>query len=590
MSKRISLIAVLATMLTFAAAHAAPAAEKRVALVLGMSKYQNVPALTNPARDAAAMGEVFKKAGFDTVDTKLDLTVSGLRREIRDFAAAAADADIAVVYYAGHGIEVSGTNYLIPADARLQSDFDIPDETVSLDRVLQALEPVKRLRLVILDACRDNPFDKSMKRSLGGTRSIGRGLAEVEPTKNTLIAFAAKAGAVAGDGDGANSPFATALMKYLTAPGLDLRLAFGKVRDDVVKTTNSRQEPFMYGSLGGDTVALVPQSVIPADPNAEARKDYEFAAQLGTKEAWASFLAARPTGLYADLARQQAAKLNSAESAGAKADDSIKKAEEQARQKADDFRKQLEAQSKKQAEDDKRAYSEQSKKELEVARQQIADRAQAELNEAKRQVEEAKKQAADAQKQIDDAKKQAVEDARKQVEAAKAEADKAKVASLSPTAGPQPAPAPPVPAMDKTDIARLLQAHLKRVGCDPGNTDGNWNDSSQKALDLFNKSASTSFDVKVASLDSLDGVRAKTSRVCPLVCAKGMKVEGERCVAITCDAGFALSDGVCKKRPDPPERKAVARSEAPARAAPSAPSGGGGGGKCFSFNGKRYCE
>jgi hypothetical protein len=589
MSKRLSLIAVLATMLTFAAAHDARA-EKRVALVLGMSKYQNVPALTNPARDAAAMGEVFKKAGFDTVDTKLDLTVSGLRREIRDFAAAAADADIAVVYYAGHGIEVSGTNYLIPSDARLQSDFDIPDETVSLDRVLQALEPVKRLRLVILDACRDNPFDKSMKRSLGGTRSIGRGLAEVEPAKNTLIAFAAKAGAVASDGDGNNSPFATALMKHIISPGLDLRLAFGKVRDDVVKTTNSRQEPFMYGSLGGDTVALVPQSVIPADPNAEARKDYEFAAQLGTKEAWASFLAARPSGLYADLARQQAAKLKTAESASANADAGIKKAEEQAKQKADEFRKQLEEQSKKQAEDEKRAYTEQSKKDLEVARQQIADRAQAELNDAKRQVEEAKKQAADAQKQIDEAKKQAVEDARKQVEAAKAEAEKAKVASLAPTAGPQPAPTAPVPAMDKTDLARLLQAHLKRVGCDPGNTDGNWNDSSQKALDLFNKSASTSFDVKVASLDSLDGVRAKTSRVCPLVCAKGMKVEGERCVAITCDSGFALSDGVCKKRPDPPERKAVARSEAPARAAPAAPSGGGGGGKCFSFNGKRYCE
>ncbi len=592
MSKRLSLIAVLATMLTFAASHTA-LAEKRVALILGMSKYQNVPALTNPARDAAAMGEVFKKAGFDAVDTKLDLTISGLRREIRDFAAAASDADIAVVYYAGHGIEVDGTNYLIPADARLQSDFDIPDETVSLDRVLQALEPVKRLRLVILDACRDNPFNKSMKRSLGGTRSIGRGLAKVEPTTtDTLIAFAAKAGAVAGDGDGNNSPFATALMKYLTAPGLDLRLAFGKVRDDVIKSTNNRQEPFMYGSLGGDTVALVPQSVIPvADPDAAARKDYEFAAQIGTKQAWGSFLAARPTGLYADLARAQAAKLNSAESAGAKADDGIKKAEEQARLKAEDFRRQLEAQSMKQAEDDKRAYSEQSKKDLEAARQQIAEKAQAELNDAKRQVEEAKKQAADAQRQIDDAKKQAVEDARKQVEAAKAEADKAKVASLSPSAGPQPVPAPPVSVMDQTDIARLLQAHLKRVGCDPGNTDGNWNDSSRKALDLFNKSASASFDVKVASLESLDGVRSKTSRVCPLVCGKGLKVEGDRCVAITCDSGFVLnSDGSCKKRPDPPERKSVARSEAPARAAPAAPAGGGGGGKCFSFNGKRYCE
>lgn len=585
MSRRLGLIAILAAMLSLAASHDA-LAQKRVALVIGMSKYQNVPALTNPARDAAAMGDVFKKAGFDKVDMKLDLTIADMRRQVREFAATAADADVAVVYYAGHGIEVDGSNYLIPADAKLVSDFDIPDETVSLDRILQALEPVKKLRLVILDACRDNPFNKTMKRSLSGSRSIGRGLAKVEPTtSDTLIAFAAKAGAVAGDGDGNNSPFATALIKYITAPGLDLRLAFGRVRDDVLKTTGNRQEPFVYGSLGGETVALVPQSVVPpADPNAEARKDYEFAAQIGSKEAWASFLNARPTGLYADLARAQAAKLNSAEKASANADESIRKAEEQAKQKADDFRKQLEQQAKKQAEDAKRAYTEQSKKDLEAARQQIAEKAQAELNEARRQVEEAKKQAADAQRQIDEARKQAVEDARKQVEAAKA-----KVASLAPSAGAAPAAAPPpVPAMDKADIARLLQAHLKRVGCDPGNTDGNWNDSSQKALDQFNKSARTSFDVKVVSLDSLDGVRAKTGRICPLVCGRGQKAEGDRCVAITCDAGQVLSDGVCKRRPDPPERKASARSEAPARAAPAAPAGGGG--KCFSFNGKRYCE
>lgn len=571
------------------------AADKRVALVIGVSKYQNVPVLANPMRDAAAMGDVFKKAGFDSVTTKLDLTVSDMRRTVREFAASAADADVAVVYYAGHGIEVDGSNYLIPADAKLISDFDIEDETVSLDRILKGLEPVKRLRLVILDACRDNPFNKTMKRSIGGTRSIGRGLAKVEPnTSNTLIAFAAKAGAVAGDGDGANSPFATALLKYITAPGLDLRLAFGRVRDDVLKTTGNRQEPFVYGSLGGETVALVPQSVIPpTDPNAEARKDYEFAAQIGTKKAWESFLAARPTGLYADLARQQAATLQAAEKATATANDSIRKAEEQAKLKADEFKRQLEEQAKKQAEDAKRAYSEQSKKDLEIARQQIADKAQADLNEAKRQVEEAKRQADDARRQIEEAKKQAVEDARRQVEAAKAEAEKNKVASLGPEVGSQSSAAPsPVPTMDQSDIARLLQAHLKRVGCDPGNTDGNWNDGSRKALELFNKNASTSFDVKVASLDSLDGVRVKTSRVCPLVCAKTQKPDGDRCVAITCDSGFVLnSDGSCKKRPEPPARKAVARTETPAARAPAAPSGGGGGGgKCFSFNGKRYCE
>lgn len=590
MSKRFGLITMLAALLMMASAGVA-CAEKRVALVMGVSKYEYVPQLVNPTRDAASVADIFKKAGFDVVEMKRDLSIADMRRAIRDFATATSNADMAVVYYAGHGIEVNGVNYLIPTDARLVTDFDVEDETVSLDRVLKALEPAKKLRLVILDACRENPFQKTMKRSIG-TRAIGRGLAEIEPqSTNTLVAFAAKAGALASDGDGANSPFASALTRHLASPGLDLRLAFGRVRDDVLKTTGNRQEPFVYGSLGGETVALVPQSVAAPDPNAEARKDYEFAAQIGTKQAWESFLAARPSGLYADLARAQFDKLKTAEQARANADDTIRKAEEQAKQKTDDFRRQLEQQAVKQAEDAKRQYSEQSKKDLETARQQVAEQAQRELDEAKRQVEDAKRQAADARKQVEDAKKQAVEDARRQVEAAKTEADKAKVASLAPVAGPQIAPPPPpVPAMDQADIARLLQAHLKRVGCDPGSTDGNWNDGSRKALDQFNKSAETKLDVKLASLDALDAVRAKTSRVCPLVCGRGQKAEGDRCVAVTCGSGFVLnSDGVCKKRPDPPERKPVVRAEARPHA-PAAPSGGGGGGKCFSFNGKRYCE
>src|SRR6202046_1976161 len=119
------------------------------------------------------------------------------------------------------------------------------------------MEPAKQLRLVILDACRDNPFNQTMKRTIGA-RAVGRGLAKVEPeSPNTLIAFAAKAGSTASDGEDSNSPFTTALIKYLPRPGLDLRKAFGFVRDDVLKATNSRQEPYVYGSLGGDDVALV---------------------------------------------------------------------------------------------------------------------------------------------------------------------------------------------------------------------------------------------------------------------------------------------------------------------------------------------
>src|SRR6202041_3562270 len=131
---------------------------------------------------------LFKQAGFDTVNNQRDLGIVDLRRVIREFSETSRDADISVIYYAGHGIEVDGTNYLVPADARLLSDFDVEDETIALDRVLKALDPVKRLRLIILDACRDNPFAKTMKRSVA-SRSIGRGLAQIEPaTSDTLVA------------------------------------------------------------------------------------------------------------------------------------------------------------------------------------------------------------------------------------------------------------------------------------------------------------------------------------------------------------------------------------------------------------------
>jgi len=135
------------------------------------------------------------------------------------------------------------------------------------------------------------------------------------------------------------------------------------------------------------------------------------------------------------------------------------------------------------------------------------------------------------------------------------------------------------------DITRLLQAHLKRIGCDPGNTDGNWDDSSRKALDRFNKNARTKFDVKLASLDALDAVRGRTERVCPLVCPKGQHADGDRCVQASCGSGYILnSSGACEKQPEsaPKPRTATHRESSPSRSS--------GGGRCFSFSGKTYCE
>jgi len=216
---------------------------------------------------------------------------------------------------------VDGTNYLIPVDAKLERDSDVYDEALSLDRVLVAVEPAKKLRLVILDACRDNPFARTMKRAVA-SRAISSGLAKIEPTSpNTLIAYSAKAGSTAQDGDGKNSPFTTALASHLVTPGLDVRRAFGFVRDDVLKATSNRQEPFVYGSLGGDDVALVPApAAAPAAPapqaapssQADARRDYELAMQVGSKAALEAFLAQYPDGFYASLARSELDKIAAA--------------------------------------------------------------------------------------------------------------------------------------------------------------------------------------------------------------------------------------------------------------------------------------
>jgi uncharacterized caspase-like protein len=144
-------------------AFAQPAlAEKRVALVVGNSAYQHAPALPNPARDARAMAAMFEKGGYAVVTAQYDAGNLQFKRAIRQFEDAAADADVAVIYYAGHGIEIHGVNYLVPVDAKLASDRDADDEAITLDRLVEAADGAKRLRLVILDACRDNPFVKTM--------------------------------------------------------------------------------------------------------------------------------------------------------------------------------------------------------------------------------------------------------------------------------------------------------------------------------------------------------------------------------------------------------------------------------------------
>ena len=248
--------------------------------------------LANPANDASAIAALLRRANFDLVEASNNLSGIEMRRAFRDFEEKSRGADVAVVYYAGHGIEFDGTNYLLPVDTVLKRDLDVEDEAVSLDRVIRTLEPARKLRLIILDACRDNPFVRTVRRT-SETRSIGRGLAKIEPaSSNTLIAYAAKAGSTAADGDAEHSPFAAALLKNLTTPGLDLRIALGRVRDDVLQATGDRQEPFVYGSLGGATVSLVP------DQNSGSLSDDDAGAGFRRQDGRTARLRARRAGQH----------------------------------------------------------------------------------------------------------------------------------------------------------------------------------------------------------------------------------------------------------------------------------------------------
>ncbi len=240
------------------------AAEKRIALVIGNSIYKHTRLLPNAQRDASKVARSLRAIGFSVTELS-DLGYRPMREAIREFGQVAPNADMAVVYYAGHGLEIAGENWLVPTNATLRHERDLDYEAVSLSSILFAVKGARRLRLVILDACRNNPLGERIELSARTTRSVTRGLARIEPSGDILVAYSAKHGTLAEDGiAGESGPFAAALVASLPEPGLDVRILLGRVRDQVVRTTAGRQEPFTYGSMGGDHVFLVdPAPILP---------------------------------------------------------------------------------------------------------------------------------------------------------------------------------------------------------------------------------------------------------------------------------------------------------------------------------------
>jgi uncharacterized caspase-like protein len=249
----------LALLLLMAPAQAETRAEDRVALVFGMAAYQNVTALKNTVNDATALARTLEQIGF-RVDVQMDATREETLAALDKFAFEAETADIALIYYAGHGVSVQGTTFLIPVDAKVLQARDIVAASVTMDQMLAAVDGARKMSVVILDSCRDNPFPdvidlRDPEVAKGLTTGSG-GLAPPSPERGTLVAYAARDGEVALDGTGANSPFNIALRDNMVKPNLEISLLFRQVRDEVLAATGNRQEPTVYGSLPGEPFYL----------------------------------------------------------------------------------------------------------------------------------------------------------------------------------------------------------------------------------------------------------------------------------------------------------------------------------------------
>jgi uncharacterized caspase-like protein len=244
----------LAACCIVAGLNLAPAEARRVALVIGNAEHRFLPVLKNPANDATAVAAALERLNFDKVSLKKDLGFDAFRAALRELSREAEGAEAAVLFFAGNGIEFDGRNYLIPVDARLERASDIDLEAIRLETVLEQVADAK-LGLVIIDACRNNPFAGRITRDTRGVpRGVGRGPGKFEPHRGLFVAYAALPGTVATDGIGRHSPFTEALLRHLPTPGLELRQLFRLVRSEVLAATRGHQLPETWDTFDGEFV------------------------------------------------------------------------------------------------------------------------------------------------------------------------------------------------------------------------------------------------------------------------------------------------------------------------------------------------
>ncbi len=530
---RTALVAIMTlfALATTSASTWAAVDKKRVALVIANSTYQNTTQLKNPANDGRDVSAALRRLNFSVIEG-FDLDHEGMRSKIRDFTTAIDGAEVALFYYAGHGLQVAGKNYLAPVNAKLEKESDLDFETVQLNLVLRQMEREQRTNLVFLDACRDNPLTQRLARSMSATRSaaIGRGLARVESGVGMLISYATSPGMVALDGQGRNSPYTQALVKHIEKPGVGISDLMIKVRQDVLATSKGKQVPWEHSSLTGNfvfkekvkTAAVAtpaPKAAAPATQITSTAQGYreidrerivsaafQATVSVGTCGAYRAFEEQHRGTFYARLASEW-----------------------------------IETNCKKTG----RAIS----------------------------VEKA------------------VEPTKKTVVAPVATTPKAAIVPAAGKKDVKVAATNPAPVVTPQEVAPLtgrtlvlaVQKELNRVGCSAGRPDGKWGRQSTRAMRNFNRYAKLSLVTGQARNDALTILKSKTGRVCPLVCGAQYLAKGNSCVKKTCPAGRVLSrKGSCvvvaKKAPRKavPKKRPTVKRKAPKKSPPKREQNWGG--------------
>lgn len=316
------LLAIVCVFSIMSAASSAQA-ERRIALIIGNAIYQNTAELKNPKNDAVDMAASLRRLGFEVLEGH-DLDKRSMERMIRQFGVKLSGADLALFFYAGHGVAIGGQNYLVPTDARLASEGDADFEGLPLTLVLKQMEREAKTSIVLLDACRDNPLARNLARTMG-TRSsqVSQGLAEVRTGVGTLIGFSTQPGNVAIDGTGRNSPYSEALLAHIEAAGRDISGVLIAVRNDVLKATDGRQVPWEHTSLTGQVyLKMAPPSTLAALPPPVSNprsyeKEIEISFWNSVKDSKSpallqSYLDRYPAGNFANLARAMIREVNPA--------------------------------------------------------------------------------------------------------------------------------------------------------------------------------------------------------------------------------------------------------------------------------------